>query len=207
MNGDRPSGAYVLSLIGGIFIIIGAILVVLMGVLIGGYAFYPFYAGGGVMFGFGIVGLVFGILIVIGAVMAYDNPKHCKSWGTLILVFSILSWFFALAGFLVGFLLALIGGILFLDWKPSAQRYSGSRLCMSCGRVIPYYYMACPYCGTGLPPPHAYWPQVTPQVPQQYAQAPTYAPPQAQQTCTKCGSGLPMGVRFCPNCGAPTGQP
>ncbi|MEM0320720.1 MAG: hypothetical protein QW462_06460 [Candidatus Nezhaarchaeales archaeon] len=59
-----------------------------------------------------------GILIIVGAVMINsETPNKVQVGSILVIVFSVIS---LLVGrdFIVGFVLALIGGILSLVWKP-----------------------------------------------------------------------------------------
>jgi hypothetical protein len=52
--------------------------------------------------------------------MLYNNPVDHTKWGMVIIIFSVLSIFSsAMAGFGIGLILGLIGGILALTWKPS----------------------------------------------------------------------------------------
>jgi len=83
--------------------------------MMGGYG----YGFGGI---FGLAGIVFGIVVVVSAVMLYNKPIEHSKWGLLILIFSILSIFgSAMAGFGVGLILGVIGGILAFTWKPPTE--------------------------------------------------------------------------------------
>ncbi|MCL4324238.1 MAG: DUF6114 domain-containing protein [Candidatus Thermoplasmatota archaeon] len=111
---ERPTGAFVLSLIGGIFIVLGGITLMSLG------AFFAFFL---IMFGvsvyvLGFIGVVVGVLVCISGYMVYRDPGAKVVWGALIIVFALLSWVVAFGGFFIGFLLALIGGILALTFKP-----------------------------------------------------------------------------------------
>ncbi|MEM4155355.1 MAG: DUF6114 domain-containing protein [Archaeoglobaceae archaeon] len=76
---------------------------------------------GGLLIGLGIVGLVFGVLVIVGALMINSGEKGRVTTGSIIvLVFSILSLFVVGGGFIIGFLLGLIGSIIGLAWKPTA---------------------------------------------------------------------------------------
>jgi hypothetical protein len=55
------------------------------------------------------VGLLFGALIVLGAIMLHLRPANKRVWGIMILVFSILSYVTG-GGFIVGSILGIIGG-------------------------------------------------------------------------------------------------
>lgn len=107
---EKPTAAFVLSLIGGIIALLSGFFVMIVGTaLIGGIAL-------------GLLGVIWGILIIIGAAMLYSRPRQHKTWGIIVLVFSILSWFIlALMGIIgvIGFILGLVGGILGIIWKPS----------------------------------------------------------------------------------------
>jgi len=58
----------------------------------------------------GVIGVVLAIVIIIGAVLIY-NPKTQMAGGTIVLIFAILS-IISGGGWLVGLILAVIGGIL-----------------------------------------------------------------------------------------------
>ena len=65
------------------------------------------------------VGIIFGILVLLGAIMVHRNPTKKTGWGVIILVFSILSIVIG-GGFIIGLILGIIGGALALAWKPKA---------------------------------------------------------------------------------------
>ena len=108
---QKPTAAFVLSLIGGIFVMIGGLVISPIGA-----AFTFFAFGVGAVLGIG--GIIFGILIIVFASLLNAHPEQHVTYGILILVFSIISWFGAFGGFFIGFLLGLIGGILAITWKP-----------------------------------------------------------------------------------------
>ena len=68
----------------------------------------------------GLFGLVSGIIVLVSAVILLTGPSQRRTWGVLILVFSVMS-FLGLGGFVVGAILGIAGGILTLRWKPPAQ--------------------------------------------------------------------------------------
>ena len=93
------------------------------GGMMGGYG-WGYGPGFGMMRGygyggmFGIAGVLFGVIVIVASLMLYNNPVEHAKWGTLIVVFSVLSIFgSAMAGFGVGLVLGLIGGILGVTWK------------------------------------------------------------------------------------------
>ncbi len=133
---NRPESAFVLSLIGGVLMLLAGAVSTLW-FTIGGLGFGGMMGGfggmmggfqgvmGGVGFPFGfmstlsVIGLVAGILVIIGAVMLNTRPVDHTTWGTIILVFSIVS-FLGLGGFFIGAILVIIGGALALSWRPVA---------------------------------------------------------------------------------------
>lgn len=71
---------------------------------------------------FGIAGLLFGIVVIVSALMLYNHPADHSKWGILILIFSVLSIFgSAMAGFGVELILGVLGGIFALTWKPPTK--------------------------------------------------------------------------------------
>jgi hypothetical protein len=140
---ERPTAAVVLSLLGGVFILLGGGMRTMMGSFLGsfGYGMMGGYQGwGGMMrygyprygmmgaFGYGIgflgiLGLVFGIVVIISSLMLNHKPQEHSKWGVLIVVFSVLSIFgSAMGGFGVGLILGLIGGVLAITWKPTQTK-------------------------------------------------------------------------------------
>lgn len=118
---EKPTAAFILSLIGGVLILLPSLFIV---------GFYRWYGWGHMMgwnmMGWGMlgfpgivatVGLISGIIVLLGSIMLYTRPNEATLWGTLIVVFSAIS-LIGMGGFFIGFLLALIGGILALVWKP-----------------------------------------------------------------------------------------
>ncbi len=67
------------------------------------------------------VGIVCGIVILVAAIMLYNHPHETKSWGTVILIVSIIS-LIGLGGFFVGAILGIVGGVLALTWSASSAR-------------------------------------------------------------------------------------
>jgi hypothetical protein len=107
---ERPIGAAVLTIIGGFFILIGGLIWAVVGAL--------FFAFLGVLAGLFFVGLAIGLLTIVLGGLMIAMPRLHAIWGVLAIVMALLSWPFALGGIFLGFLLALIGGILALLFKP-----------------------------------------------------------------------------------------
>jgi hypothetical protein len=142
---EKPTVAFILSLIGGIFILLGGGMMSTLGMM-GSYGYggmmngYYGYGGYGMMGGswygpafgmmrgygyepwfgmFGIVGALFGVAVIASALMLYNHPNENSKWGILILVFSVLSVFATtMGGFGVGVILGVLGGVFALAWKP-----------------------------------------------------------------------------------------
>src|SRR2546425_11337787 len=94
---EKPTAAFVLSLIGGIFILLGAIVVMAIMSAIG--SFMGIGGSADLLCIYGAVGLIFAVIVLVGAVMLWVKPHRNGGWGVnflLFLVFSILClvWFF-----------------------------------------------------------------------------------------------------------------
>ena len=133
---EKPTAAFVLSLIGGIFILLGgAFIAAVAGILSGLFAMAGFGDFGLGLTMVGVLGILIGLIIIVGGVMMYMKPQQHVVWGVLVLILALVSIPFSVAGgFVIGFILALIGGILGLVFKPSMP-------------------MAAPYAPPMAPPP------------------------------------------------------
>jgi len=162
---DKPTAAFVLSLIGGIFMLIGGIALTV------GFSF-AFGSAGALI---GIVGVIFGLIVIIGGVMLNQNPASHTMWGVIILILSIID-FPGAWGFGIGSLLAFIGAILALVYKPAMapSMMPGQPMgSMPMGNMGSMGSM-----GTGA------------------------ATGQMGMTCKNCGASIPAGATRCPSCGA-----
>ena len=137
----RTVAPFVLSLIGGVFILLGAIVTSMftfgspnivgsmsnsmsgmmggmngqtgMGMMIGGMmGVYPIFS---------IIGLASGALVILGAVMLYSRPFEKDLWGAIIIAFSILGILGGMGGFMIGLVLGIVGGALALAWNPTPK--------------------------------------------------------------------------------------
>jgi hypothetical protein len=117
---EKSKGASTLSLIAGLLIVCNAVAVGVAGayftwifpILPGSdnNATVPFTT-------ISVVALICGALILFAAIMLRIKPENKKAWGILIMVFSIPSVITG-GGFIIGFILGIIGGIKALRWKP-----------------------------------------------------------------------------------------
>ena len=77
----------------------------------------------------GAFGLVSGAIVLTSGVMLQVSPARRRTWGVLILIFSVLS-FLGTGGFVVGAILGIVGGVLALTCCPptgTLQAESGPR--------------------------------------------------------------------------------
>lgn len=134
MDSERPGIAFVLSLVGGVLMVInGGVMFMffmaggwgpggIMGGMMGGYQGmmgslgFPFGFMGGLM----LVGLVAGIVVTVSVVMLNARPAEHWAWGVVILVFSVIS-LLGMGGFLVGAILGIIGGAFAISWRPEQK--------------------------------------------------------------------------------------
>ena len=120
---EQPKKAFLLSLIAGILIVSNTVLLGVAATWFPGVI--PTLPGStandtGVLFRLAIVGLICGVLVLLGAIMLRLKPANKKAWGILIVVFSIPSVITG-GGFIIGFILGIIGGALALSRKPTVQ--------------------------------------------------------------------------------------
>jgi hypothetical protein len=108
---ERPYAAFALSLVGGVLILVGGLLGLLMWL---GWPMWGWMPG--FLLAFSAVSLVSGGAIVTAAYMLYNKPSQAQTWGTVVLVFAVVSLLSA-GGFIVGALLAIVGGLLALTWR------------------------------------------------------------------------------------------
>jgi hypothetical protein len=131
---EKPTAAFVLSLIAGLFILVGGGMMSLIGFWFGGMMQgfggtwggmmgYPrFGMMGSLGFMSGLLGLVFGVLVIVSAIMLNRKPQEHTTWGTVIVIFSVLSIFGGIGGFGIGLILGIIGGVLAITWKPGQSQ-------------------------------------------------------------------------------------
>jgi hypothetical protein len=119
---EKPTAAFILSLIGAILILIDGLWVAVAFSILGGLGFMlpGFEWIGGLFLIVAVVAIILGILTLIGAMMMNTtNKDKVRTGSILVLVFSIISLIGG-GGFFIGFILCLIGSILGLTWKPTA---------------------------------------------------------------------------------------
>ncbi|MEM2130599.1 MAG: DUF6114 domain-containing protein [Candidatus Bathyarchaeia archaeon] len=117
---EIPKQAFTLSLIAGLLIVCNAVAVGVAG------AYFPWIfptlpgsdSNASVPFTtIAVIALVCGALVLFGAIMVRIKPENNRAWGILITVFSIPSVITG-GGFIVGFILGIIGGVKAFRGKP-----------------------------------------------------------------------------------------
>lgn len=174
-----PNGAFLLTLIGGIFVILGGLVYAALAAFVGSL-YSSLGVGGvgalaaGILIGFAVVALIIGIIMIYGALQLKNHPEGAKTWGIIIIVLSLISYIGG-GGFYIGLILGLIGGVLALVWRaPAPMGQFGQMGQPQWGQPAPM-----------APPPGA---------------AP--APGAGQRFCSSCGSSNAAGTQFCAKCGA-----
>ncbi len=117
---SKPTAAFILTLIGGIFVLLGGIVISFLGAIFGGITTVSMFGaamGAAAGLVIGLASLISGIIIILAAIfMNSTNQSKVKTWSIIALVFAIVSLIDG-GGFVLGFLLALIGSILGLTYK------------------------------------------------------------------------------------------
>ena len=107
----KPTAAFALSLLAGIFTLVGAFIATTITSLL-----VPGFPSDLLL----IWGSIAGILVLVGSWLLYSNAAQRKLGSTLVLVFSILSMNF------IGLILGLIGGFLGFTYKSTTTTTSSS---------------------------------------------------------------------------------
>jgi hypothetical protein len=155
--GEVPTGPFVLSLVAGVLIVLGALVPL---VFMDSYSGMEDMMGGSGPSGIidtdsplvRLLGAVFGGVVLYGAFMLNSRPNQHATWGALVLIFAALSPIGAMGGFMIGMLAGLVGGAWAIAWKPlQTRRPTSGRFCPECGRGIGFDALFCSYCGHQLP--------------------------------------------------------
>jgi len=154
---ERPLTAFILSLLGSVFVIVGTILGLAL------YSSSPYASITTFMAILSGVSVALGILMLAMTFMLYSRPELHVAWGVAILVFaaaSITSVFSGYGGLglgVIGMVLGIVGGAIAIAWRPGMGMpgmvgpAGAYRVCTSCGRMAPFGYAFCPFCGTPQP--------------------------------------------------------
>src|SRR2546428_14111087 len=89
---DKPTAAFVLALIGGIFVLIGGIFQAFISAAISSFGGTSGTTGapelGSTVAILGILGLIFGLIMLLGAIMMYTKPTSHTMWGAIEIILS-----------------------------------------------------------------------------------------------------------------------
>jgi hypothetical protein len=195
----RNSTAVILTVVGGVFYVIGGALVALLaaalsstfnGLSLTGLSGLTTTATtaptvdttgiNDLIYAVGGFGIVTGIMIIVGGILLKsESPNRRKAGGILAVVMMFLGALPSLGGLLVGFILTAIGGYMGLTYKATR-----SNMVVGLG----------PVGSVTLGPPMRSG-QVTADSPSDAGRGPL-------NYCIKCGSRLRDGAVFCGACGA-----
>jgi hypothetical protein len=122
--------AYIVSLVGGLIILIASILNVvwyssgapnfggygsfMRGMMDGYHNFMGSYGSSyGFLAGISLVGVICGVIVLMGAIMLRVQPHQQMIWAIVIIVFSVVS-FVGMGGYFIGAILGIVGGLFVL---------------------------------------------------------------------------------------------
>ncbi len=63
-----------------------------------------------------LVGIVFGAVVIVGAILMFKKPLQTRQWGVMVLTASALS-FIGMGGFMIGAILGVIAGVIALTFR------------------------------------------------------------------------------------------
>ncbi len=187
----KPTVAFILSLIGSIFLFLGAVIFLLLSPPLGA------------------VGVVVAIMVLLPSVMLYYRTQESSTWSIIIIVFAAIAfgpWNF-FGGFIVGSTLAIVGGALGLSFKPTPSApvawmaYPGTPYAWGPpAMVTPYgpYPWGWPWGS----PPRA---EAAPPASSEAAATVQGAAQVSPRFCTQCGAPAFPGAAYCGVCGAKLG--
>ncbi|HEV2519095.1 MAG TPA: zinc ribbon domain-containing protein [Thermoplasmata archaeon] len=196
----KPTAAFVLSLLAGIFITLVAIFLVSAS-----FVTSPYGAGAiGFLAIGGLAAFALGMVIIVLSLLVYVRPEHHLGLGLGILLLSLASIVGTGGGF-IGLILGVIGGSLAIAHSPAP--------------VSPYFHAYPPWApptyyapvsawgggpGTAGPPYSGSPYPGGPYGPVSPAGAAAESSLPHGRPCPRCGGLSPLGARFCSNCGAPS---
>lgn len=163
-----PTAAFVLTLIGGILVILDGLYTAAIAAYVSSTVLNIIPGLSAILLALGIVALLFGLIMVVGAVKMRSNPESARTWGIIVLIISLIS-IIGGGGFIFGLILGLVGGILAIVWhRPTMAQPAwgqpagtamgapassgGPKTCSSCGSPNAAGTQFCAKCGAALPP-------------------------------------------------------
>ncbi|HEV2450096.1 MAG TPA: DUF6114 domain-containing protein [Thermoplasmata archaeon] len=164
---SRPIGALIASVIGAGLILVDAALLSAAG---SAATQLGYTAIGGILGALATLGILFGFVILILAILVYLNPESHVGYGIAILLLSLFSLISG-GGFLIGTVAGVIGGILALRFEPDydplppltgtspllagplPNSWTPARTpCPNCGSPVALGASQCPRCETPIRP-------------------------------------------------------
>ncbi len=154
---NRPTTAFILSLLGGLFMVLGTVVATAF-MLDTTYYYTPAY-----YYPFLLTSAVCGFLVLIAAAFLFKMPGLHMAWGIVVLVLSVTGTVGVLTGYFAffgapGVVFGVIGGSMAIAWRPGAASPGAPvgfvRVCPGCGRYTPVAYAFCVSCGTPAPAVH-----------------------------------------------------
>jgi len=125
----KPTFPFILSITSGVLIIIGSIVSIIFRVIIPSLAEEQTLVGmlqmsSRLIIIFSFLGLLFGLIVIYSALKLRSNPERNAFWGTLIIIFSVLSLIGSWAGIGLGLIFGVIGGLTAIAWRPDDENTS-----------------------------------------------------------------------------------
>ena len=122
-TGKRQTRAFIMSLVAGIMILGNATAVAAAATW--APDIFPSIPGSSpleaaALYSIAIIGLICGAMVLLGAVLLRKKPALRRAWGVMIIAFSIPSVVTG-GGFIVGFIIGIIGGAYALSLKPESD--------------------------------------------------------------------------------------
>ena len=117
---EKPTAAYLLVMVGGVFVLLGGFMTIVFGDLFGGMMLrFGYPAMTGIFSVLWIIGIISGLLMIISA-SRINSPKKSvvTEWSVIAPVFSMIS-LFDMGGLWIGFILGFIGSILGIAYGSS----------------------------------------------------------------------------------------
>lgn len=71
------------------------------------------------------LGTIWGAIIIAASILLFLNSNRHVLWSIIIIIFSLASWYGTSGGFLVGFSMAFIGGLMGYSWKEPRMNVEG----------------------------------------------------------------------------------
>jgi hypothetical protein len=117
-SSNRPTGAILLSLLGGLLVLVSGISTLIIGSFMSSISLIPGLGVGAIIVAAGVWGIVCGLVMLIGSYLIQTRPRTAHTlWGILIFVFALTSYFGG-GGFFIGGILGIAGGLMAARWDP-----------------------------------------------------------------------------------------